>query len=966
MSRWLALLLLLMAGVVHGAEAAADVADEAEFHFRRGLAFQRQGRFEDALAEFYASNRLVPNRNVQLNIASTLGRLQLYDEAFRAYSEVARQPLQPDERADVERALAFLRPKLALVRVESNPSGATIFVGRRDLGALGSTPKTLALKPGRHRILLDLEGHHSRELEVEVVRGREVPVHEELVLIVGELEILGVPEQAEVRRADTNELLRTGPGKVTGLRPGRMPLRVLAPGFLPARVDVEVVADQLSPVEIALVPEPPPPRRTGSLVVRSNIDGAVVLVDGREMGFTPAVIEGVDAGLRVVEVRFEGLEPFRAEVDLQDRQLYSLDVRLRPKRLEVAGATQRLIRLEDAPASTTVITAEELRLFGYRTVAEALRSVRSLQVWTDRLYDSVGMRGFGWPESANARILVLLNGHPLNDVVRGHGPLGMDLGIDMSQVERIEVVRGEGMVFGSTAFLGLINVVTRRPEEGVHVRFGLAANAQPGLDFQAMASGKRGRAELVVLAGTGRNIGDPFRDPSTSPMEDEVLLPDTESVQRVFAFGRYGGLSLTSGIIHRVKQVPIGFDWTQGLPAEASDFRFFAALQYDYTFPGGSFLLSRVALDDIDYELLGPPTPDPEKRRAETGHGVGLSAESRFEWARSSTSRIILGAALRRAVHLEGQVRSGDGMDAELYTGNRTELTVYGSYEWAPRPWFLLHFGLRINPVRVATPDATGAFELVIDSAPVLAVVSKPYEGGSLKFTSGVTLRAPSERELRYDFADFGREAPGRLSPERHLNVALEHTHTLNDETSLVMAAFLNSYDKIVRTAPGSQPNYRYSNSGPHSLGGTELELRYAPGTGQVVSVSGYLQTRVDPPETRVGDDPDEITEPRVVNSAEHAISARFALPVLKRGLAAGVELVFTGARFDYSGRRAPESLYVNMMLSGEYPQWRLRYYGGVFNMLDEVQPNPVSPDYFHPAVPQYGREVRLGVSTSF
>src|SRR5437868_2537703 len=129
MRRCLALLLMLATGVVHG----ADVADEAEFHFRRGLSFQRQGRFEDALAEFYASNRLVPNRNVQLNIASTLGRLQLYDESFRAYSEVEGQSLQPDERVDVERALAFLRPKLALVRVESTPSGATIFVGRKDL-----------------------------------------------------------------------------------------------------------------------------------------------------------------------------------------------------------------------------------------------------------------------------------------------------------------------------------------------------------------------------------------------------------------------------------------------------------------------------------------------------------------------------------------------------------------------------------------------------------------------------------------------------------------------------------------------------------------------------------------------------------------------------------------------------------------------------------------------------------------
>ncbi|WP_224247811.1 PEGA domain-containing protein [Hyalangium gracile] len=954
-------LLILLLALVAGAAGAADVADEAEFHFRRGLAFQRQGRFDDALAEFYASNRLVPNRNVQLNIASTLGRLQLYDEAFRAYSEVARQPLEPDERADVEQALAFLRPKLALVRVESTPPGATIFIGRRDLGALGVTPKTLALKPGRHRILLDLEGYRSREVEVDVARGREVVATGELELIVGGLEIRDVPEGAEVRREDTDEVLRTGPGEVMGLRPGRVPLRVVAPGFLPTRLDVEVVADQLRPVHLPLIAEPPPPRRVGSLVVRANVDGAVVLVDGREVGFTPAVIESVDAGRRVVEVQHEGLEPFRAEVDLEDRQLRSLDAHLRPKRLEVAGATQRLIHLEDAPASTTIITAEELRMFGYRTVAEALRSVRSLQVWTDRLYDSVGMRGFGWPENANARILVLLNGHPLNDVVRGYGPLGMDLGIDMSQVERIEVVRGEGMVFGSTAFLGMINVVTRRAEEGVHVRFGMGADTLRGTDLQAMASGRRGATELVVLAGNQYREGDPLPAPT-----GVGLLSDEESVERAFVLGRYGGFSLTSGIIRRAKHVPSSFVWTEGQPVLATDLRRFASLQYDHTFPGGSFLLSRVAIDDMDYSLRSQPVQAPVLPREETGYGLGLSVESRFEWARSSTSRLIAGASLRRAMHLDGQLSLGDGTEAELYSGTRTELTFYGSYEWTPRPWFLLHFGSRISPFRVTSADTNDPFELVFTLSPVLAMVSKPYEGGSLKFTTGVTGRGPSERELRYDFEDFERLAPLSLVPESHFATALEHTHTVSEETSLIAAVFLNAYADIARTASEQALPFRYSNSGPHVLGGAEVELRYAPGTGQLVSISGYVQARLDSPEDAVREGFDGDLEPHVVNSAEHAISARFGLPVLRKGLVAGTELVFTGARFDSTGLRVPESLYVNLMLSGQFTPWRLRYYGGVYNMLDERRPNPVSPDFGRTTVPQYGREVRLGASISF
>jgi outer membrane receptor for ferrienterochelin and colicins len=116
----------------------------------------------------------------------------------------------------------------------------------------------------------------------------------------------------------------------------------------------------------------------------------------------------------------------------------------------------------------------------------------------------------------------------------------------------------------------------------------------------------------------------------------------------------------------------------------------------------------------------------------------------------------------------------------------------------------------------------------------------------------------------------------------------------------------------------------------------------------------------------REGPDKELVTEARVVNSAEHVISARFGLPVLRKGLVAGSELVFTCARFDSTGQRVPESLYVNVILSGQYAPWRLRYSGGVYNMLDERRPSPISPDYERTTVPQYGREVRLGASLSF
>jgi len=152
----------------------ASQADEAQSHFLHGNRAYQEKRFEDALASYYLSNRLVANRNVQFNIARCLDRLGRYDEAYRAWSTLLNQPLPEKDRKAVQVAIDGLRPHLALVEVETTPPGATIYAGRRDLGALGVTPKSLALRPGMTKIILDREGYRPVELEAEPVQGKEI------------------------------------------------------------------------------------------------------------------------------------------------------------------------------------------------------------------------------------------------------------------------------------------------------------------------------------------------------------------------------------------------------------------------------------------------------------------------------------------------------------------------------------------------------------------------------------------------------------------------------------------------------------------------------------------------------------------------------------------------------------------------------------------------------------------------
>jgi iron complex outermembrane receptor protein len=131
--------------------------------------------------------------------------------------------------------------------------------------------------------------------------------------------------------------------------------------------------------------------------------------------------------------------------------------------LKVTAGEEGTRTADDEPGLMTVVSEEDIRRTGARTVQEVLQTVAGLEVLTDSLGRArIVVRGVPGSMSAGGspNVLVLLNGVRLNDSIFG-GATAVNLDLPVDNVKRIEIVRGPGSVlYGPGALLAVINVVT--------------------------------------------------------------------------------------------------------------------------------------------------------------------------------------------------------------------------------------------------------------------------------------------------------------------------------------------------------------------------------------------------------------------------------------------------------------------------------------------------------------------------
>lgn len=136
----------------------------------------------------------------------------------------------------------------------------------------------------------------------------------------------------------------------------------------------------------------------------------------------------------------------------------------------IVTATRLRKRDVNVPASTMIITAQEIKDSGAASAAAVLQKVNGFA------YKSFGPNGssIGSTNELNVRgfrggMLVLMNGSPIS----WRGKYNLEA-IPSSRIERVEIVKGSGSVlYGSEAVSGVVNIITKKTaENAVYAGFG--------------------------------------------------------------------------------------------------------------------------------------------------------------------------------------------------------------------------------------------------------------------------------------------------------------------------------------------------------------------------------------------------------------------------------------------------------------------------------------------------------------
>ncbi len=222
-----------------------------------------------------------------------------------------------------------------------------------------------------------------------------------------------------------------------------------------------------------------------------------------------------------------------------------------------AGLGTRPVSAATYGRSHTTLTAKQIAQRGYTTVEQALASVPGVSVTrTDTSMTEVRMRG-----GETNMVSVLIDGVKAST---GYNGAYYFNGIDISDIERIEVLRGpQSVIGGANAASGVISITTRRgsgPGLRQQTSVGYGSHGTYHGNYNAQIVGRRGKVAFSITRDH-----DGGYDVSGDDGERDETTTTTATLT-----GRYEvSDALTAGVVLRRSRQTYDYDTTPGATTEA-------------------------------------------------------------------------------------------------------------------------------------------------------------------------------------------------------------------------------------------------------------------------------------------------------------------------------------------------------------------------------------------------------------
>ena len=597
----------------------------------------------------------------------------------------------------------------------------------------------------------------------------------------------------------------------------------------------------------------------------------------------------------------------------------------------------------EAPASISVITAEEIHRFGYRTIAEVLTSVRGIYTSNDRNYTYLGLRGFAETGNYNNRVLVLVDGHRLNEPQADAVYLGLESSVAIDDVERVEVIRGPGSsLYGTNALLGVINIITRKPGEG-----GLRVTGEGGslgtYRGRVAISGNLGRVSAMMtgtyLGTSGATLAFPELASAQLP-GGRVSGADGEQSGNVLTKVTDGTWTAMVGFGRRRKEIPTGsYSSIPGDPGTFTvDWRAFGFVRYDAVRENLDRVSVKVAVDGYGYH---GSYAYPGELNCDYQRSRWVSMEGQYVHSVGRRHRLLAGGELRLNRALDQGANAGvRAVFSDHHTS--TVAAVFLQDEIRLTRAVVLNLGLR--------HDRYGTFGGTTN--PRAALIVAPRSGTTIKALVGRAFRAPSSYELYYTDGSVTQKPALALNPERVTSIEVVGEQSLGRTARLTVSGYrLRLNDGIALATDVSDSLLVFRNGGRAEGAGLEIELE-GNLAGAVDARMAYTRQRLIDRDTRLP----------LLNTPRDLFRVGVSAPIGRTGFAIGSEFRAVGSRFRDDSLRVSGYLIGNITVTWQRSS-RIDWGASLFNFLNQRYADPGGAEHVQVGIPQDGRTVRLWAS---